>query len=328
MSSALKSSCVVKEFPLPEREYRVSPRHSGRSVPRTRRHRRLPALPLILLAALLLFGSGFLLGLSAAAQEGSVPPAPAQMSAGNGQTPPETPANGVYYLGMASADTVTPDTGASMLDAGASMPDAGASMPDAGTSVPDKDAWNLLLVNGSHPLAEEFAVPERTDLGGGHSIDSRVYPHLRQMLEDARAAGYQPLICSSFRTQETQERLFANKVRRLREQGYGAEEAEREAAVWVARPGTSEHQAALAVDIVDVEYQMLDQSQEDRPVQKWLMENCAEYGFILRYPSAKSDLTGVGYEPWHYRYVGEEAAKAIMEQGICLEEYLTYSQLS
>ena len=92
--------------------------------------------------------------------------------------------------------------------------------------------------------------------------------------------------------------------------------------MWVARPGTSEHQAGLAVDIVSVEYQVLDEGQEDTPLQQWLMAHCWEYGFILRYPTDKSDLTGVGYEPWHYRYVGEEAAKAITEQGICLEEYL------
>ena len=78
----------------------------------------------------------------------------------------------------------------------------------------------------------------------------------------------------------------------------------------------------LAVDIVDTGYQLLDQRQETTPVQQWLMDNCAAYGFILRYPTDKSDLTGIGYEPWHYRYVGEEAARTIMEQGLCLEEYL------
>ena len=90
----------------------------------------------------------------------------------------------------------------------------------------------------------------------------------------------------------------------------------------MARPGTSEHQAGLAVDIVDRSYQVLDHRQETTAVQQWLMAHCAEYGFILRYPSDKSELTGVGYEPWHYRYVGTEAAQAIMERGICLEEYL------
>lgn len=103
--------------------------------------------------------------------------------------------------------------------------------------------------------------------------------------------------------------------------GYSEEGAREEAARWVARPGTSEHETGLAVDIVDKGYQILDRKQEQTPVQQWLMEHCVRYGFILRYPTDKSELTGIGYEPWHYRYVGPEAAAAIMEQGICLEEY-------
>ena len=90
----------------------------------------------------------------------------------------------------------------------------------------------------------------------------------------------------------------------------------------MARPGASEHQTGLAVDIVDINYQLLDEGQEDTAVQIWLMAHCAEYGFILRYPTDKSELTGVSYEPWHYRYVGTEAARAIMGGGLCLEEYL------
>ena len=141
------------------------------------------------------------------------------------------------------------------------------------------------------------------------------------MMDDCRAAGLNPVICSSYRTHDKQEELFRKKVNTLRKQGYSQEEAETEAARWVARPGTSEHETGLAVDIVDKSYQLLDEKQEQTPVQQWLMAHCAEYGFILRYPVEKSDLTGIGYEPWHYRYVGTEAAKAITEQGLCLEEY-------
>lgn len=132
----------------------------------------------------------------------------------------------------------------------------------------------------------------------------------------------EPTICSSYRTRSKQEELFEKKLDTLLQQGYSPEETEREAARWVARPGTSEHETALAVDIVDTAYQILDQQQEQTPVQQWLMTHCAEYGFILRYPTDKSDLTGIGYEPWHYRYVGTEAAEAITEQHLCLEEYL------
>ena len=193
-----------------------------------------------------------------------------------------------------------------------------AEMPEAAV---EEDAWQLRLVSAAHPLPEDFEVPELTKLKGGHAIDSRVYPALQQMMDDCRAAGLNPVICSSYRTHDKQEELFRKKVNTLRKQGYSQEEAETEAARWVARPGTSEHETGLAVDIVDKSYQLLDEKQAETPVQQWLMAHCAEYGFILRYPVEKSDLTGIGYEPWHYRYVGVEAAEEISERGICLEEY-------
>lgn len=90
----------------------------------------------------------------------------------------------------------------------------------------------------------------------------------------------------------------------------------------VAVPGTSEHQTGLAMDIVDVNNQRLDESQESTAVQKWLIEHSLEYGFILRYPTGKSEITGIIYEPWHYRYVGREDAEQIHTLDVCLEEYL------
>ena len=196
---------------------------------------------------------------------------------------------------------------------------------DAGKSVIQESfnqKWNLLLINKDSPLPDDFIVPELTQLRNGHAVDARVYPSLQAMMDACREYGLDPLICSAFRTFGRQEELYSNKVNSLLAQGYSLDSAETEAAVWVARPGTSEHQAGLAVDIVDTSYQRLDIEQEYTPVQQWLMEHCAEYGFILRYPTDKSDITGIGYEPWHYRYVGTEAAQYIMEKGICLEEYL------
>ena len=119
-----------------------------------------------------------------------------------------------------------------------------------------------------------------------------------------------------------QTRLYRNKIARLRAAGYAAEKAVQEAGRWVAVPGTSEHQTGLAVDLVASSYQILDKKQDETAEQKWLMEHCWEYGFILRYPTDKSELTGIGYEPWHYRYVGKTAAAAMHETGLCLEEYL------
>ncbi len=187
----------------------------------------------------------------------------------------------------------------------------------------EMDAWNLILINGSNPLPEDFTIPGLTALDNGYQIDSRVYPALQTMLADARAAGYSPMVCSAYRTWDKQSYLHQNRMGPYLRKGYSREKASEAAAFWVARPGTSEHQAGLAADIVDSAYPVLNKSQERRPVQKWLMEHCAEYGFILRYPTTKSSLTGVGYEPWHYRYVGTEAAQEIMSRGICLEEYLS-----
>ncbi len=116
--------------------------------------------------------------------------------------------------------------------------------------------------------------------------------------------------------------LFQERIDELCAQGCSKKDARIKAATSVARPGTSEHQLGLAVDIVDEGHQTLDTSQENTPVQQWLMENSWKYGFILRYPNEKSQLTGIIYEPWHYRYVGVKAAQEIFESGVCLEEYL------
>lgn len=181
--------------------------------------------------------------------------------------------------------------------------------------------WNLILVNPWNKLPDDYEVA-LTPLPNGHSIDSRCYDALTDMINDCREAGLEPLICSSYRSQEKQESLFQERTEELLAQGYSKKDAKAKAATSVARPGTSEHQLGLAVDLVDKSHQTLDAAQEYTPVQQWLMENSWKYGFILRYPNDKSSLTGIIYEPWHYRYVGPEAAQEIYERGICLEEYL------
>ena len=186
---------------------------------------------------------------------------------------------------------------------------------------PAEEDRQLVLVNPWNKLPEDFRV-ELKKLSNGLRVDARIYDDLSAMLSDCRKAGLSPLVCSAYRSQETQTRLYRNKISRLRAAGYTAEKAVQEAGRWVAVPGTSEHQTGLAVDLVAASYQILDQKQEQTAEQKWLMEHCWEYGFILRYPTDKSELTGIGYEPWHYRYVGKTAAAAMHETGLCLEEYL------
>ncbi|MCC8022987.1 MAG: M15 family metallopeptidase [Clostridiales bacterium] len=192
----------------------------------------------------------------------------------------------------------------------------------SGVSEGDEDLpWHLTLVNRDNPLPEDFQ-PELTDLGDGQSFDSRAVEYLEEMLEDAKAAGFYPVILSSFRTYERQDALYNKKIREYEDAGLEGEEAIQAARSIVSYPGTSEHQLGLAVDIVANHYYDLEEDQEDVPLIQWLMAHCHEYGFILRYPKDKQDITGVVYEPWHYRYVGRETAEIIMEQGITLEEYL------
>ena len=181
--------------------------------------------------------------------------------------------------------------------------------------------WKLTLVNATHPMAEGYR-PQVSEIENNYYFDSRAVGELQQMLADGRKQGLDFWICSAYRTMEKQTDLYNNKVSRLQAEGLSYDEAYRQAGTVVAYPGTSEHNLGLAADIVAKDYQLLDDKQAETPEAKWLEENCWRYGFILRYPTDKTGETGIIFEPWHYRYVGKEAAREIMEQGICLEEYL------
>ena len=201
--------------------------------------------------------------------------------------------------------------------------------PDLPEPLPEStEDWQLVVANKWKPLTGDLDM-ERTELSGGHSVDTRCYPDLQEMMDDCRAQGLEPIICSSYRSYSTQERLYNNKVQRVMEAtGLPLEEAKVEAAKEVAIPGTSEHQLGLTVDIVDASYQILDDAQADTPAQKWLMEHSWEYGWILRYPLGFMESTGIIYEPWHYRYVGKTVAAEIFQQQTCLEDYLAAMEVA
>ena len=179
----------------------------------------------------------------------------------------------------------------------------------------------IILVNPWHTLPEDYAV-ELVPITDTHLIAEIAYADFQAMMADCIAAGFNPAVCSAYRTQEYQETLYQNRIQRYIRAGKSEEEATELAGHSVAVPGTSEHQLGLALDIVDDDNWKLDESQAKMPTQKWLMENSWRYGWILRYPSEKSEITGIIYEPWHYRYVGKAVAKDIYESGLCLEEYL------
>lgn len=197
----------------------------------------------------------------------------------------------------------------------------GTSSPARDNSGPESGDWRLQLVNAKHPLATGFAV-ETAELPNGLLIDRRVREELLAMINAGEAQGLDFVICSAYRSVEKQRELYDDKVARLRNEGMDEAQALEAAVSVVALPGTSEHHTGLAVDIVAYGYQQLDNGILNTPEYKWLKDNCHRFGFILRYPEGKSSLTGVIFEPWHYRYVGKDAAAEIMGQGLCLEEYV------
>lgn len=188
--------------------------------------------------------------------------------------------------------------------------------------IEQKDDWNLVLVNKWNAMDPTY-VPELTEIAEGHKVDSRIAESLMDMIYGAKDAGYAIYILSSYRDMEKQISLYDAEVSKWLAEGYSQEAAEQKAGTIVAFPGTSEHHLGLAVDLVSSEHVKLDQDAEKTKGYQWLVKHCQEYGFILRYPNNASDITGIIYEPWHFRYVGVEAATEIMESGITFEEYLS-----
>lgn len=182
--------------------------------------------------------------------------------------------------------------------------------------IPASEEWNLIVVNRWNKMPEDYSVT-LTEFPNGEKVDSRIYPYLQEMFDAMRNEGIYPIVREGYRTAEYQQETFDEKVQAYMNEGYSRERAERTAKEWVAMPGTSEHQIGIAVDI------NADKTKStNEEVYTWLAENAHNYGFILRYPQGKTDITGTSYEPWHFRYVGIEHAQIIYEEHICLEEYL------
>ena len=185
----------------------------------------------------------------------------------------------------------------------------------------EPDNWELVLVNNDYPLDKEYQ-PELAEILEGRSVDARIAEDTKQMLEDAQAGGLKMYVCSAYRSYDDQKTVFNETMQNWVNQGSSLLDAYDETKKSVAIPGYSEHATGLALDSTSEDYQELDDKQADTAESKWLAENCYKYGFILRYPPDKADITGIIYEPWHYRYVGKEAAKEMKEKNVTLEEYL------
>ena len=188
--------------------------------------------------------------------------------------------------------------------------------PEKDNAQPEaEEDWRLILVNADHPVPEDYSVTLK-ELRNDQWVDERIYPELQQMFDDARELGIYPLINESYRTAERQQEILDGYIASYEAEGLSEAEAEEQALAVVAKPGTSEHQLGLALDII------AENEDDSTETWQWLKDNCWRYGFILRYPEDKAEITGITYEPWHFRYVGADAAQQITEQGITLEEYL------
>lgn len=181
--------------------------------------------------------------------------------------------------------------------------------------------WQLILVNKRYHIPDGYKFKLVT-FTNNEAVDKRIYPALQEMFECAQNEDIHLTVTSGFRTITEQQQLMDDKINAYQAEGYSAEQAKAEAKTWVAIPGASEHQLGLAVDLNGDNMWSSDKEAHD-----WLAQNAHRFGFILRYPMDKIDITGVSNEPWHYRYVGVEAAAEIYEQEICLEEYLNESSL-
>jgi len=192
----------------------------------------------------------------------------------------------------------------------------------------DIESWEYALVNHWNSIGEY--APELEAMENGQYLDARIAQPMREFIAAARGEGLSVYLSSTYRTYNDQAANFQRKLN----QGYSADTA------WtiVALPGTSEHQLGLAADITDVYYPLKDSSLENTALYQWMSKHCHEYGFIVRYPKNHSGTstydapethTGCIYEPWHFRYVGVEVATYIMENDLCLEEFVSlYKQIN
>ena len=237
---------------------------------------------------------------------------------------------------VVSGSTPNDSSPSAPASAGPSAPQAPVSSSSSSSSAssepqpqkidPNED-WRLMLVNADHLLPEDYTF-EKVVIEDNFTFDARAAQALTEMLEAGRAAGYSLRIVSTYRTVERSDYLYTSKVIEYQALGYSEEDAAVEAARWVAPPRQSEHNAGLAIDVVSRDYDQvygdLMHEFEDFPAFTWLSEHCVEFGFILRYPEDKQEITGITYEPWHYRYVGVEHAQKMQELDLCLEEYWDY----
>lgn len=180
---------------------------------------------------------------------------------------------------------------------------------------------NLILVNTKNSIKDDYKASLTSICHGRLYASKRLQDSLEQMLSDAAREGYQFWIASAYRSRQKQQKLVEEDIRKEMRKGLSYEEAVQETYKETMPPGHSEHETGLALDILCSGNMRMNISQTSEPGNQWLRRNCHKYGFILRYPKNKKDITGINYEPWHFRYVGERAATYMREEHITLEEF-------
>ena len=181
------------------------------------------------------------------------------------------------------------------------------------------DDWQIILVNKQHPIPDDYEFTLGT-ISGSMRCDERIITPLLEMMRAANSDGVSLIICSPYRDMDRQTMLFNNKVTKYMSAGMSYMDAYNLASQAVTVPGSSEHQIGLAIDIITEGYSSLDEGFGDTAAGKWLSENSYKYGFVLRYPEGKEEITSIEFEPWHFRYVGVDAATFMVQNDICLEE--------
>lgn len=200
------------------------------------------------------------------------------------------------------------------------VPETKAAEKKPATVIPITDAekWNLAIINTKYPLPDSYAPTLSNAINGSNiQLDSRVSEHYAEMYAAAKLSGCVLTPYSGYHTYALQETTYNRKVNFYVNKGMSTEEANQKASAQVLPAGCSEHNAGLSMDIVSASSDFINTKE-----YKWLCENAHNYGFILRYPEDKTAITGMNFEPWHWRYVGTQAAKEMKEKNQCLEEYL------
>lgn len=187
----------------------------------------------------------------------------------------------------------------------------------------DAADWRLVLINKQHPISQdyEFKLGKMFIKSNNIQLDDRILDDLLLMMQAAKKDGMSLAIRSPYRTSDRQESNFNNKIKLYMQQGLSYMEAFKVASQVITVPGCSEHEVGLALDITCESYLELEQGFADTKEGQWLADHSCEYGFILRYPEEKEYITSIVYEPWHFRYVGREAASVMKEENLCLEEF-------